>query len=179
MYGIEGTEEIQTLHATFVKDQSMIDAFAAKLDKYNISKPGRKSPDFEAVDLDGKVWTLADFQGKYLYIDMWATWCAPCRKELPYLKSLAEQFADAEITFLGLSTDEDQEKWTNMVSQGDMPGTQLYLGSRSQFQKAYKIDAIPRFILIGKDGKIISNDMLRPSSGDIVSYLEGLEGIRK
>ena len=66
-----------------------------------------------------------------------------------------------------------------MVRKGEMPGTQLYLGSQSKFQKAYRIDAIPRFILIGKDGKIINNDMLRPSSGDIVSYLEGLEGIRK
>ena len=178
MYGVEGTEEIQTLHATFVRDEAMLEAFAAKLDKYNLSKPGRKSPDFEATDLDGKVWTLADFKGKYLYIDMWATWCAPCKRELPYLKALAEKFADAEITFLGLSTDESKEKWESMVSQGDMPGVQLHLGSRSKFQKAYKIDAIPRFILIGKDGKIINNDMLRPSSGDIVSYLEGLEGIR-
>ena len=70
MYGVEGTEEIQTLHATFVKDEAMLEAFAAKLDKYNLSKPGKKSPDFEAVDLNGKVWTLADFKGKYLYIDL-------------------------------------------------------------------------------------------------------------
>lgn len=179
MYGIEGTEEIQTLHSTFVKDAAMLDAFAAKLDRYNLSKPGKMSPDFKAMDLDGKVWTLKDFMGKYLYIDMWATWCNPCKKELPYLKTLAEKFGDAEITFLGLSTDETKEKWEEMVRKGEMPGTQLYLGSQSKFQKAYRIDAIPRFILIGKDGKIINNDMLRPSSGDIVSYLEGLEGIRK
>ena len=179
MFGVEGTEEIQTLHSTYVKDPAMIAAFAEKVDKHDLSKPGRKSPDFEAVDINGKVWTLADFKGKYLYIDMWATWCGPCKRELPYLKALAEKFADAELTILGISIDESKDKWEEMVREGGMPGIQVHVGPRSKFQKAYKINSIPRFILIGKDSKIINNDMLRPSSEDIASYLEGLEGIRK
>lgn len=179
MYGVDGTEEIQTIHSTYVKDEAMIADFTAKCDKWNMSKPGRQSPDFEAMDIDGKTWTLADFKGKYLYIDMWATWCGPCKRELPSLIALAEKFSDAEITFLGLSTDGNKEAWETMIKKGNMPGVQLHIGPRSKFQKAYNIDGIPRFILIGKDGKIIENDMLRPSSTDIVSYLEGLEGIRK
>ena len=130
------------------------------------------------MDIDGRSWTLADFRGRYVYIDMWATWCAPCRRELPYLKSLADKFKDAQISFVGLSIDSDKEKWADMVNNDEMPGVQLYLGTGSSFQKNYGIDAIPRFILIDKSGRIISNDMSRPSSDETYSFLESLDGIR-
>lgn len=178
VYGIDGIEEIETIYRTYVKDEALIARFAEKYDKWDVSKPGRRSPDFEAVDLEGKEWSLADFKGRYVYIDLWATWCNPCKKELPYLKVLEEKFKDAEITFLSLSVDGDKEKWAEMVRTADMTGTQLYIGPRSKFQQAYNIDGIPRFILLDKEGIIISNDMSRPSSPDTAPYLEGLEGIR-
>jgi len=121
---------------------------------------------------------LEDFRGKYVYIDMWATWCNPCRRELPYLKSLEEKFSDAEIVFLGLSIDRDKAKWEEMVRSGSLVGTQLYLGSGSSFQKAYNIEGIPRFILLGKDGRIVNPDMSRPSQDETLKTLESLEGIR-
>ena len=109
---------------------------------------------------------------------MWATWCAPCRREMPYLKQLEEQFADAEIVFLGLSVDSDKAKWEAMVKEGKLTGTQLYLGNKSSFQEAYRAEGIPRFILLDKDGRIISNDMTRPSESATAETLNGLEGIR-
>ena len=104
------------------------------------------------MDFDGRSWSLADFKGRYVYVDMWATWCAPCRRELPYLKALADKFLDAQISFVGLSIDSYNEKWSQMVMNGEMPGVQLYLGTGSSFQKNYGIDAIPRFILIDRNG---------------------------
>lgn len=177
-YGIDQIEEICTIYKTYVKNEAMIADFQAKYDKWDISKPGRQSPDFDAVDIDGKKWSLADLKGKYVYIDMWATWCNPCRKELPYLRALEERFKDANITFVGLSTDGDKAKWEEMVRSGAMCGVQLYLGPRSKFQKAYNINGIPRFILLDKSGVIISNDMSRPSSDETASFIENLEGIR-
>ena len=177
-YGVDNIQELENLYYTYVKTPSLHDSFKAKYDRWDVSAPGKKSPGFTAVDIDGRSWTLADFRGRYVYIDMWATWCAPCRRELPYLKSLADKFKDAQISFVGLSIDSDKEKWADMVNNDEMPGVQLYLGTGSSFQKNYGIDAIPRFILIDKSGRIISNDMSRPSSDETYSFLESLDGIR-
>jgi thiol-disulfide isomerase/thioredoxin len=121
---------------------------------------------------------LADFKGKYVYIDLWATWCNPCRKEFPFLKELEQKFEGAAITFLGLSVDGSREKWESMVRSGALSGVQLYLGPRTEFQKSYNIEGIPRFILLDRDGVIINPEMTRPSSDDTAAYLESLEGIR-
>ena len=177
-FGIDAIEEMESIYRTYVRDTVLLADYAVKYDKWNRSKPGKSSPDFDAVDIDGKKWSLADFRGRYVYIDMWATWCGPCKKELPHLKALAEKFKDAQIVFLGLSTDGQKENWENMVRSGAMCGTQLYLGPRSSFQQAYNITGIPRFILLDKEGKIISNDMSRPSAEETARMLESLEGIR-
>ena len=177
-FGVENIQELENLYYTYVKSPSLHDSFKAKYDRWDLSTPGKRSPDFSAVDIDGRSWSLADFKGRYVYVDMWATWCAPCRRELPYLKALADKFQDAQISFVGLSIDSDKEKWSQMVKNGEMPGVQLYLGTGSSFQKNYGIDAIPRFILIDRNGRIISNDMSRPSSDETAEFLESLDGIR-
>lgn len=94
------------------------------------------------------------------------------------MKTLAEEFNDAQIVFLGLSVDKDKEAWENMVRGGGLPGIQLYLGTNSRFQEAYRVEGIPRFILLDKEGKIIDNDMSRPSSENTAETLRNLEGIR-
>jgi hypothetical protein len=91
---------------------------------------------------------------------------------------LEKKFADAQIVFLGLSTDGDKAAWEKVVRAGGMCGTQLYIGARSSFQTAYNIKGIPRFILLDKDGIIINNDMSRPSSPDTEKVLSALAGIR-
>lgn len=177
-HGTDDIQEMENIYYTYVKDEAMHADYKAKADKWDLSKPGKPSPEIAAVDIDGKQWKLADFRGKYIYIDMWATWCAPCRREMPFLKELQEKFSDAEIVFLGLSTDSDKAKWEEMVRQGGLTGVQLYLGPQSAFQKAYRIDGIPRFILLDKEGRIIDNNMSRPSQDVTVQTLESLEGIR-
>lgn len=177
-HGIEDIQELENIYYTYVKDEALLADYKAKFDKWDLSRPGKPSPEISAVDIDGKQWTLADFRGKYIYIDMWATWCAPCRREMPYLKALEEKFKDAQIVFLGLSTDSDKSKWEDMVKQGEMTGVQLYLGPQSAFQKAYQIDGIPRFILLDKEGRIINNNMSRPSEEATAATLEALDEIR-
>lgn len=177
-HGIDRIQELENIYYTYIKDEALIADYKAKFDKWDLSKPGKPSPEIQAVDIDGKQWTLADFRGKYIYIDMWATWCNPCRREMPYLKELEEKFSDANIVFLGLSTDSDKSKWEAMVKKGELSGVQLYLGSQSVFQKAYQIEGIPRFILLDREGKIINNNMSRPSEEITATTLESLEGIR-
>ncbi len=177
-FGIDDIQEMENIYRTYVKDETLLADFETKIGKWNLSSPGRPSPAFSAVDINGKEWTLADFKGKYVYIDMWATWCAPCKREMPYLKELEKKFKDAQIVFLGLSVDRDKAKWEEMVKTGTLTGVQLYLGTQSGFQKAYNIDGIPRFILLDKEGVIISNDMTRPSAKETAETLEALPGIR-
>ena len=177
-HGIDNIQDMENIYFTYVKDEVLLADYKAKFDKWDLSRPGKPSPEISAVDIDGKQWTLADFRGKYIYIDMWATWCAPCRREMPYLKALEEKFKDAQIVFLGLSTDSDKTKWEAMVKTGELTGVQLYLGPQSAFQKAYQIDGIPRFILLDKEGKIIDNNMSRPSQDATAAALEALDGIR-
>lgn len=176
--GIDGIQEMENLYFTYVRNEALHAEYARKHEKWDLSKPGRPSPGFSAPDVDGKVWTLDDFKGKYVYIDLWATWCGPCRREFPFLKALEEEFKDAEIVFVGLCTDKDKSKWEDMLRNGEVSGVQLYLGPQSKFQKAYNVAGIPRFILLDKQGRIISNDMSRPSSDETARTLAALEGIR-
>lgn len=177
-FGVKDMTELENLYYTYVKDEAMLASMKTKIERWDKSLPGKMSPGFKAVDIDGKEYTLDDFRGKYVYIDMWATWCAPCKRELPYLKALEKEFADAQIVFLGLSVDKDKAAWEKMVRSGELTGVQLYLGTQSKFQQEYKIEGIPRFILLDKAGRIISNDMTRPSEDATAETLRNLKDIR-
>ena len=177
-FGVKDISEMENIYHTYVRDTLLTSSFAKKYERWDLSRPGKRSPGFRAPDVDGKEYTLADFRGKYVYIDMWATWCGPCKREMPYLKALEEEFKDAEIVFVGLSVDKDKAAWENMVRQGELTGVQLYLGTGSRFQEGYRVEAIPRFILLDKEGVIISNDMFRPSAKETAETLRNLEGIR-
>ena len=152
-------------------------AFKEKYDAWDLARPGNPSPDFRAWDVDGKAYTVADFKGKYVYIDLWATWCGPCRREMPFLKQLEEEYKGRNITFLSLSTDARKADWLKMVKSQPMTGIQLHLGTGSRFQTAYKADGIPHFILLDPEGKIVNANMLRPSSPDIRGYLDRQPGL--
>lgn len=177
-FGTDDIQDMENIYMSYVKDEALMADYDLKRDKWDFSKPGKPSPDFVAYDLEGRKWTLKDFRGKYVYIDMWATWCGPCKKEMPYFKELAESFKDAEIVFLGLSIDSDRSKWEDMLKKEEHAGVQLYLGLQSSFQKAYDIESIPRFLLIDKEGRVVSNDMSRPSDPETSERLNALQGIR-
>ena len=177
-FGVKDITELENIYNTYVKSPGLTSSMVKKYERWDLSLPGKLSPSFKAEDINGKEYTLADFRGKYVYIDMWATWCGPCKREIPYMKELEKEFEDAEIVFLGLSIDRDKNAWKEMVRSGELSGVQLYLGPQSKFQEAYRIEGIPRFILIGKDGRIISNDMTRPSEDATAETLRNLNEIR-
>ncbi|MDR1719420.1 MAG: TlpA family protein disulfide reductase [Dysgonamonadaceae bacterium] len=138
-------------------------------------KTGDPSPALNAEDIHGKTVTLGNFRGKYVLIDVWATWCAPCRAEIPSLKALEAKFTDKDIAFVSISVDENKEKWQKMVKDDQMTGTQLWVGHKSQFADDYMIKSIPRFILLDKEGKILNGNILRrPSGQDLPPTLEAL-----
>ena len=121
---------------------------------------------------------MEDIRGKYVYIDVWATWCGPCIAEIPHLQKVEVKYHGKNIEFVSISvdTEKDYEKWKKMVVSKELGGIQLFADKNwtSDFIKAYGINAIPRFILIGPDGKVIKADAARPSSASLPELLDGL-----
>ena len=139
---------------------------------------GSVSPSFDYDNYEGGKTKLEDFKGKYVYLDIWATWCGPCIAEIPFLKKVEERYHDKNIAFVSISIDKlkDLEKWKTMVNKKELGGVQLFANNdwNSDFIKAYGINSIPRFILIDPTGKIVSADTSRPSSAELQVQLDGL-----
>lgn len=121
------------------------------------SKELVKAPDFSLADINGKRFDLADFKGKYVYIDIWATWCGPCKVQIPFMKELEKQFHDAPIHFVSISLDKEEDKpiWKKMVRENQMSGVQLFAGKENNFGYDYQIQYIPTFLILDKDGNIM------------------------
>ncbi|SHM07080.1 TlpA family protein disulfide reductase [Flavobacterium saccharophilum] len=137
---------------------------------------GQPSPKFEGYENnDGGKTSLADLKGKYVYIDVWATWCGPCMAELPFLKKMEEKYEGKNITFVSISADKASahDKWKKMIIDKKLGGIQLIADKDfdSQFLKDYSIMAIPRFILLDPSGKIVSSNAPRPAEEDKIVKL--------
>jgi thiol-disulfide isomerase/thioredoxin len=129
---------------------------------------GEAAVNFNGKTVDGKKVALSDFKGKVVYVDVWATWCGPCKKEIPALQKLEEEMKGTDVVFISYSVDElkDTEKWKKMVEIEKLGGIQLMgdAAFKSSICVDYKINAIPRFLLFDKAGKIVSIDAPRPSN---------------
>lgn len=140
-------------------------------------KPGTPAPDFQFEDLNGNKVSLKDFKGNYLFLDVWATWCGPCKKEIPFLQKLEEKMKGKKITFVSISVDSKRHDWEKMVKEEQLGGVQLFAGQDKAFMKELEIEFIPRFILIDKKGKMVKIFMSRPSEPETEEFLMGLKGI--
>lgn len=131
---------------------------------------GKPAPDFAATLSDGNPFKLSDLKGKVVYIDIWATWCGPCRAEFPYTKHIKKHYQNNnDIVFLYVSVDEEKETWLKYLKENpDFTGVQVNDPGNfdSAIAKTYKVNGIPRYMIIDRDGKIFSNDAKRPSSGE-------------
>lgn len=139
---------------------------------------GSASPSFDYENHKGGKTKLEDFKGRYVYVDVWATWCGPCRAEIPSLKKVEEKYHGKNIEFVSISIDvaKDHEKWKGFVTEKQLGGVQLFADKdwSSDFIKAYGVTGIPRFILIDPSGKIVKADAPRPSSPDLQKTLDSL-----
>lgn len=137
---------------------------------------GQPSPKFENYEnFAGGTTSLDDFKGKYVYIDLWATWCGPCKDEIPALKVLEKEYHDKNIAFVSISCDQQKTKplWKKMVKDLDLTGVQLITDNdfNTPFVRAYNATSIPRFILINPEGKIVKNKAPRPSETEKIKAL--------
>ncbi|MBC7525503.1 MAG: TlpA family protein disulfide reductase [Flavobacterium sp.] len=137
-----------------------------------------KAPQFDYVNVEGAKVKLESLLGKYVYIDVWATWCGPCRAEIPSLKKVEEKYEGKNIQFVSISVDVDKdlEKWKTFVKDKKLGGIQLFADKNwmSDFIQAFKINSIPRFLLIDPAGMVVDADAARPSDPKLVEKLDSL-----
>jgi peroxiredoxin len=135
--------------------------------------PGRKPPAFTANDLDGKPQSPESFQGQVLLIDFWATWCGPCKGELPNVKAVYEKYHDKGFAILGVSLDEDKDALQKFVKDQNMAWPQLFDGKgwKNEIAKLYGVNAIPRTILLDRQGVIRHVNLRGPALEKAVAEL--------
>ena len=149
--------------------------------KYEVSeklKKGAPAPVFKFPDINGETVSLEDFKGKVVYLKIWASWCAPCRSELPYENKLAgNYFKGKDVVFLNVSVDTNADSWQQLIYKEGALGVQLLAGNHfdSPIMQMYNANGIPHYVLIDKNGNILENNTKSPSQGitkDITKALE-------
>ncbi len=135
---------------------------------------GEPGYNFAYEDIAGKNVAFKDLQGKVVLVDVWATWCGPCKAEIPHLKKLEEEMRGKDVVFLSVSVDEakDKGKWMDFVKNEALGGTQLFASGWNDITKFYGITGIPRFMVFDKQGKIVNVDAPRPSAPELKALLE-------
>ena len=117
---------------------------------------------FSALDIAGQRWTAADFRGRVVLIDFWATWCAPCLAELPRLKTLRAKHSRADFEVLGISLDATSRQslvsWLNR-NRIDWPQVHERAGYAAGVPRLFGVDRLPRTVVIGRDGVIAAVDL--------------------
>jgi thiol-disulfide isomerase/thioredoxin len=119
---------------------------------------------------------LSNHQGKLVLVDFWASWCAPCRKEMPLLKDLKSKFSENELKVIEISIDKDYSAWVRASKLEKLSNEKdsyiIANWEKSSLYKNYSVKTIPRYLLFGKDGKIIDENAPRPSQMELTELIK-------
>jgi thiol-disulfide isomerase/thioredoxin len=161
------------------KDIALSDYVSTEIDNHEVeiktSSPGVQGYPFTYKDQNDKDVSFSDFKGKYVYIDAWATWCAPCKQQIPHIKQLEKDLHGKNIQFVSISLDKpkDHGKWKKFIKDNELTGVQLFSDNafKTRIARDYKINTIPRFLLFDPEGKIIDAKAKRPSNPKLKEQL--------
>jgi len=173
----EGAVRFMEKYRVFAKDYpQLVAAYEERAKAVVEVKTGGEVPyDPEMTRPDGTKCHFADMKGKVIYIDVWATWCGPCCKEIPHLEKVVEQMkGNDKVRFVSVSIDENHEAWQNKLNKDNPQWEQFILSTEEQnkFMQKWGINGIPRFIILSSDGTLLNADAPRPSNPDLVKTLE-------
>jgi len=171
-------EKIVSEYLNAARDKVYHEEVLRKFEKLKLVAPGNEAPSFNYKDQYNRTVTLSDFKGSYVYLNIWASWCAPCKMEVPYLKQIEKKYQNQNIRFVNISVDlqSQRDKWLQVVKEQYPSGVHLLSDKdfRSDFIKAFCINTIPRFILIDPEGRIVNSNAPRPSNPKLQETLDKL-----
>lgn len=181
-----GDDDNEALYKSIMEstsDEAFKEDLTKKMESFRLLITGANSPTFVNYEnYDGGTTSLSDLKGKFVYIDVWATWCGPCLAEIPDFIKLVERYKGKNITFVSISIDDarDKETWRQMIKDKQMNWMQLIAegGWDSLFAKDYGVNSIPRFIFIDPMGKIVATNAPRPSQQKEIDKLFKDSGVK-
>lgn len=145
-----------------------------RTDLARLDRVGKPAPSFSVKDVKGAAFNLESFKGKYVLIDFWATWCAPCLAELPRLEEAYAKYHDRGLVVVGVSLDETKMAVNDFVKERKLPWTQIHNATcETDLVDAYGVGAIPATFLVDPDGKIARIELRGPALDQSLERLLG------
>ncbi|MCX8080037.1 MAG: AhpC/TSA family protein [Bacteroidia bacterium] len=145
-------------------------------------QPGQIAPEIAMTDTAGKIFTLSNLRGKYVLIDFWASWCGPCRKEMPNVKKLYEKYKNKNFEILGVSLDKDKSSWIKAIKEDGLPWVHVSDLKFWECEAArdYNVQAIPYTVLLDKEGKIIAKELRGEElENKLAEIIDGKSAVKK
>ncbi|MEJ7911649.1 MAG: ABC transporter permease [Chitinophagaceae bacterium] len=147
-----------------ISDVSLKNILVHKMLRLQNLGRGRKAPNFSAVALNNAAFDLAKLSNRYVVLDVWATWCLPCKKEAPYFDELADKYTSEQLAFVSVSIDENKNAWRTEAAGNRAKVLQLWaMKAEEDFVQSFGVASIPRYLLIDPKGNIVIADLPRPS----------------
>lgn len=141
----------------------MVEAFKTKAENAKRMAPGAKYQDIELMTPEGKMVKLSEYvpTGRYVMLEFWASWCGPCRGEIPHLRHVHNNYKDKGFEIVSISIDEKKDDWDKAMKEENMIWTQLCdpKGFEGPVAKVYNIMGVPTCIILDKEGRIFKTDM--------------------
>jgi peroxiredoxin len=151
---VELAELVRYEHVQATLDDSQ---FAAAVSKIEADNERRQQADFTLAELGGKTWRLKEQRGKVVVLNFWATWCPPCRKEMPDLETLYQQFKEQGLVILAIS-DEDAGKVRPFIAQQKVTYP-ILLDPGRKVNELFQIEGIPKTFVYDRNGKLVAQSI--------------------
>ena len=164
---------------SYIANETLKTALAEKEELFNKQKDYNISfldPETEEErEISGDFWQLfkKNYQGKVVYMDIWATWCGPCRSEIPHAIDLHEYFDGKEIAFVNLCLASKESDWQMMIKDNNIQGDNFFFNEAQTriLREKLKFPGYPTYMIIDREGTIVNRSAPRPSSGDKIRNL--------
>lgn len=161
---LPGVDALETMYNRLTPDAKRV-YFAKQIEtiisESKFGAEGTPAPEFTQNDVNGNPVSLSSFRGKYVLLDFWASWCGPCREENPAVVKAYEKFKDKNFTILGISLDQDKQRWLNAIKADNLAWTQVsdLKYWNNEVAQQYRVQSIPQNFLVDPKGMIVAKNL--------------------